>query len=316
MIRKKLKFLFLGFLVACVGTDEVEDKLTSLEIVTPDDVTSVNGSFAKLLGQEAQLSVIATTDLGGSFPFDAVTWESSNPNVATIDGAGLVATTAAGNTFITATAFDVTSEPVMVAVTQDLTSVAIVEITTAGNLMVIEAGESIQLSATPLNVQGEPIENVEIQWTSDRPEVATIDENGLATGISNGTVRISALAEGGTGFIDLMVGTEQSLSRTGTFSGLNGYRTSGGVTLGASADGSLTVNLANDFSAQNGPGLYLYLSNSSNTVAGGLELGALRSTSGEDTYEVPSTVGLEDFNHVIVYCKPFGVGFGTAELSN
>ncbi len=312
---KIFRSIILISLLGCAGTDLVEDNLTALEIIIPTDVIESNGNFAKLVGQTADLGLTATSDLGGSFLFDDANWTSSNPDVAIIDDNGTVTALQVGDTFISASAMGITSNVIMVSVTDDQNVVALVEVNSPDDIQIISPGEVLQLSARPLSVVGEQLP-VEVAWESEDINVAIVNQDGLVSAIREGTVRIIASSGNARGFFELTVGTAMSFSRSGMFEGLNGYRTSGSVTLDANNDGSITLNLGNDFSAQNGPGLYLYLSNSSDGVAGGLEIAALRNTRGADSYDLPSNIELDDFAHVILYCKPFGVGFGTAELSN
>jgi len=313
----KLKNLFLLFLlVGCAGTDLVDDTLTSLEISTPEEIQLVNGNFAQLVGQSTQLEIIATTDLGGSFPFSEVEWNSSNPSVAQITD-GMVLAVSTGITAISATAMGVNSNTLNLTVTSDADGTSLIQILSPNNVTVLDIGQTLQLSAEALNLSGEPLEEeIEVTWSSDDPSIAEVDENGLVTGLANGMVMINAVAENASGSINLTVCSSESLSRSGNFMGINGYRASGMVALNTSSDGSITIDFASDFSVQNGPGLYLYLSNQSDEVTGGLEIGELRSTSGADSYEISESADINDFNYVILYCKPFGVGFGTAELSN
>ena len=95
-----------------------------------------------------------------------------------------------------------------------------------------------------------------------------------------------------------------------------GYEFSGDAVLATNSNGSLTLQLANNFKAENGPGLNVYLSNSSNGITGAVELGELKSIEGSQEYDVPSNVALNSYDHIVIYCKPFGVAFGTAKLSN
>ncbi len=310
------KILALAFFASCAGTDVVEDRLTSLEILVPSEVTSVNGSFAKLIGESAQLEVTAKSDLGGSFFYGEATWSSSNTAVASIDENGLITAISQGNALITASALGITSDPIAVAVTPDNETIALIEITSEGGVAILDVGGTLQLEANALNILGGSISDATISWESDNENVATVDANGFVTGISDGAVQITATSGDAVGFFDLLIGSQESLSRSGEFRGLNGYDASGTVTLSTNDNGSLQVALNEAFRTQNGPGLYLYLSNSATRVAGGVELGALRSTRGADTYPVPGDVEITDFDHIVLYCKPFGVGFGTAELSN
>ena len=55
------------------------------------------------------------------------------------------------------------------------------------------AGETVQLSATVLPVSVSSVDKT-VTWTSSDETIATVDENGLVTGVSGGTVTITATA--------------------------------------------------------------------------------------------------------------------------
>lgn len=304
------------WLSSCIGTDLVEDRLSAMTLSAAGEEETINGGLARLVGESITLEAWGMSDLGGSFQVVEVSWSSSTPGVASINEDGVVTALSAGTTMITASAQGVESDPVSISIASDLNTVALVQIVTENNVSVINPGETLQLSGSALNAAGGAIEGNVIAWSSSNEDVASVDENGLVTGIADGSVRISATAAGVTGFVDLFIGDASSLSRTGQFEGLNGYRASGEATLMVNDSGNLSLILSDDFSAQDGPGLYFYLSNSRNSVSGGVEIGAARSLNGADTYEVPDGVELGAFNHVVLYCKPFGVGFGTAQLDN
>lgn len=58
-----------------------------------------------------------------------------------------------------------------------------------------KAGETLQLTAT---VTPENAANKNLHWTSSDPKVATVDENGLVTAVSNGTAVITVTTEDGS----------------------------------------------------------------------------------------------------------------------
>ena len=103
------------------------------------------------------------------------------------------------------------------------------------------------------------------------------------------------------------------MSRTGTFRGVNGYNAEGTAVLDE-ASNDRTLEFLADFRTQNGPGLYIYISPSSSNVTGALNLGEITSTTGAQVYDIPSTAQLDGLDHVIIYCKPFGIPFGFATL--
>lgn len=77
-----------------------------------------------------------------------------------------------------------------------------------------------------------------------------------------------------------------------------------------------------EFTTSNGPDVQVYLvaapdSNDAATVkkAGFIHLGALKGTTGDQNYDVPADADLAKYQSVTVWCRRFGVNFGTAPLT-
>ncbi len=104
--------------------------------------------------------------------------------------------------------------------------------------------------------------------------------------------------------------TTATVLKSGTLAGI-GHTVSGTVTIYKSAS-SKTVVL-DPFSSQNGPDLKVYLSKDIN-ASSYLSLGALKSTSGKQSYEIPGNPDVTDYNYVMVWCEQFTVVFGRAEI--
>lgn len=124
------------------------------------------------------------------------TWASSASDVAAIDSSTGVATgKSGGTTQITATASsqDVTSSPATLAVLPDVASVTIAPISAT-----IKAGERQQFVATAKDVKGNTVNGAVFNWAISFSGVATIDKNGLATGVSAGTALVTATAGSAT----------------------------------------------------------------------------------------------------------------------
>ena len=51
------------------------------------------------------------------------------------------------------------------------------------------------------------------------------------------------------------------------------------------------------------------------TKAGFIHLGALKGGVGDQNYELPAEVDLTKYQSVIIWCRRFGVNFGTAPLN-
>ncbi len=97
-----------------------------------------------------------------------------------------------------------------------------------------------------------------------------------------------------------------------------GYDGSGTASIADTGDG-LEVRFT-DFEVEQGPALRVYLSTAS---AGSeeslydddfLDLGELRSFSGDQTYEVPAGMTLSDYRSVVIWCADFSVGFVVAPI--
>jgi hypothetical protein len=108
--------------------------------------------------------------------------------------------------------------------------------------------------------------------------------------------------------------------RSGQFDHRQGGDTAAGeALLGTTADGSLVLRLQS-FDATNGPDLYVYLSrvaspSTADQVMNGLQVAALKASSGNQNYTLPAGTDLTQFKSVVIYCKSFSVIFGYANLS-
>jgi hypothetical protein len=99
------------------------------------------------------------------------------------------------------------------------------------------------------------------------------------------------------------------------------HETKGTATIFEYPDGRRVLRLT-DFETSNGPDVQLYLvkatdamDNESVTKAGFVHLGALKGNIGDQNYDVPSDVDLSTHRAVTVWCRRFGVNFGTAPLA-
>lgn len=293
--------MYMFFLTACIGEDVKQDTIQAIEVTT--------NKTALLVEQTAQATATLQNPFEDKFAGE-VAWISANPEVATIDKNGVITAKALGQTNISATKDGVTSNPVVVTVVNSLTAVATVNITASTNSMSV--GNTLQLTASAQNISGDNINSTNYTWSSDNPSVATVSASGLVTGVTNGVANITATVDGvNSQNFEITVGSGSALS--GTFSGRGNYNVSGRVTLKAGDNNTLELTLASNFSSSAGPGLHVYLSNSSTSASGGLEVAPLRKTSGSDTYQITG-VNLDQYKHVLIYCKPFTVIFGTAEL--
>ncbi len=76
--------------------------------------------------------------------------------------------------------------------------------------------------------------------------------------------------------------------------------------------GSLVVVL-DPFMSQNGPDLKVYLSKDEKATQY-VNLGALKSVTGKQSYDVAGMPDLNEYKYVMIWCQQFSVLFGIAEL--
>ena len=69
----------------------------------------------------------------------------------------------------------------------------------------IVAGSAEKLNATPRTSDGKPRSDATIQWTSEKPAVASVDAAGLVTGLAPGSATIKATADGASGTVSFQV---------------------------------------------------------------------------------------------------------------
>src|SRR3989441_8650245 len=122
-----------------------------------------------LVGGTQQLSATPKDAAGNVLVGRAVAWTSSNAGIATVSATGLVTGVAAGAVTITATSEGKSGSA---AVTVSPVPVGAVSVSpaTAG----IQVGQWGQLTATPLDANGNPLSGRTVSWASSAPAIATV----------------------------------------------------------------------------------------------------------------------------------------------
>jgi len=98
--------------------------------------------------------------------------------------------------------------------------------------------------------------------------------------------------------------------KTGSFEGLAGHYADG--TAKIIKVGDLKYLRFENFEVTNGPDLRVYLT-SEGDVKNGLHLEKLKGNKGDQNYLIEN-IDLQMYDTVIIYCQPFGVYFGEAQL--
>lgn len=99
--------------------------------------------------------------------------------------------------------------------------------------------------------------------------------------------------------------------KSGNFEGLGGHQAEG--TAKYIQVGGDTFLRFEQFQVTNGPDLRVYLTHDGD-VKSGIHLEKLKGSKGDQNYLL-SDIDTEFYNTVVIYCQPFGVYFGQAQLS-
>ncbi|WP_051412162.1 Ig-like domain-containing protein [Halonatronum saccharophilum] len=185
--------LSVGEAIIEVTTDDGEHTDSIVIIVDPIEVTSVSinlGSQSINEGEEVQLS--ATVEPDNATDQD-VSWSSDNEGVATVSDEGVVTGVSVGEATITVTTDDGgLTDSIEVNVAEDVVRVTGVSIEEDDQS--IKEGEEVQLTTT---VEPEDATNDGVSWSSDDENIATVDSNGLVSGVSVGEATITVTTDDG-----------------------------------------------------------------------------------------------------------------------
>ncbi len=121
-----------------------------------------------------------------------VTWGSSDSSIVSVDENGFVtAISVGGPVTITALA---SGKPATWTITVEETLATSVSINPSSTVTLNEPGKTQQLTAT---VSPATTTNKTVTWSSNKPEFATVDENGLVTAVGVGTATITVMTSNG-----------------------------------------------------------------------------------------------------------------------
>ncbi|MGD1845417.1 MAG: DM13 domain-containing protein [Salibacteraceae bacterium] len=239
------------------------------------------------------------------------TWTSADPSIVSVDAAGLVTGLAVGQTTIMASFNGINSRLIWISVVNNAADFATIE--PSVNSKIIQMGEPVNFSAQGFRADMGLQNNLNFTWQSTPTSVLQVSNDGTGTPVQPGYAEVVASANGiQSPPLSVIVVPPAITSRTGSFTGINNYDVSGDVTLERDSDGRLVLKFASNFQTDNGPGLYIYLSNS---TTGGQSIVKLPQISGEFDVVLPENIGIKDFNYVLVWCEPFGATFGHALLN-
>lgn len=162
-----------------------------------------NGAHTMGVGERLPLSVELIGQDGQPVVAD-VQWTSADTSVATVDAAGSVTALVEGSVLIRAESEEKT-DSITLAVGEPAAALVITKVDVDEEDRPVMVGGTMQLAATVLGGSGNELADRHVSWASSDEALATIDRDGLVSGIARGIVTITARSGNASGTLELRV---------------------------------------------------------------------------------------------------------------
>ena len=190
---------------ALSGTVGQSKRLEAIEIkiippvIVHTTTVSLNKMSDKLTVGDTD-NLISTVNPANSIS-KAVTWESSNASIATVDNAGKVTGVKAGTATITVTTVDGSKTATCtVTVNDPIIKVTSVSLNITTDSLVVGSADTLTSTVNPIDAT-----NKDVTWTSSDASIATVDNTGKVTAVRAGTATITATTVDGSKISDCTV---------------------------------------------------------------------------------------------------------------
>ena len=186
-------WLAAATVAAVVGVACHEDALEpSGEAVATVEVAPPTATV--VIGSTVTLTASALDAAGNVLAGRKVAWATADSNFATVSPNGVVTGRWAGTVPIAAS---IEGKAAIAQVQVIPVPVVAVRVSPASRDLTV--GESAQLTAEPLDAQGNVLSNRSVAWSSSKPNVVSVAASGVVAGISAGSAVITATVEGKSG---------------------------------------------------------------------------------------------------------------------
>jgi hypothetical protein len=173
------------------GKKQLFDTFTATGILVPVHTVEVTPESAN---PTVELDVVLQDADGNVLSGREVDWTSSDDDVATVDGNGLVTAVGEGDATITATS-EGESDDAAITVQRAPVHTVVVEPTTFA-LVVGGDPSTQQLTVTLLDEAGNEVTGPDVDFSVDPTGVVTVTDDGLVTAVAEGDATITVTSEG------------------------------------------------------------------------------------------------------------------------
>ena len=110
--------------------------------------------------------------------------------------------------------------------------------------------------------------------------------------------------------------TTPNVLRTGSFIGVgDGIHNAEGIARIISLQDGTNILRLENLRVTNGPDLYVYLS-PDKSISNFVNVGKLKANNGNQNYDIPAATDLSKYDTILIWCRPFSLLFGSAELNS
>ena len=165
--------------------------------VLPKAPKAIPATGIRLTKTSAELDEGETLELFYKLePSDATTqgvvWASDNADVATVDEDGIVTAVKAGTATITVSVKGQPEIKATCTITVKSSTIAVTKLTLSESSAEVSIGKTLTLSCT---IEPSNATNKELIWSSSNETIATVDAQGVVTGVKAGTVTITVASK-------------------------------------------------------------------------------------------------------------------------
>lgn len=172
--------------VACSDTPTSTASVSAIELTTP--------AQSLRAGTTLTLTAKVTDASGKQLDNVAIYWSSSNTAVATVSNTGVVTANIAGPVTIAATALGKSATSAITVLDREVASVQI-----SPAAVSVRIGTTVPLAAQAFDGEGSALAGRSIAWSSSNTSIATVNNQGVVTGVAAGATTITATSEGKIG---------------------------------------------------------------------------------------------------------------------
>jgi len=190
-------FLLPQLAVCSAGGTSVTTEPPPTPVVTTVGVLPATTSIQ--VGTTQSLAATVKDQFGEVMTGQSVTWSTNNASAASVDGAGVVTGVAAGSATISAASAGKTGTSVVTVTAAPPPPPVVTTVTVSPSSASIQAGATTTLSATVKDQQGNVMTGQTIGWSTNNAAAATVNSNGVVSGVAAGVATIAATSSGKSG---------------------------------------------------------------------------------------------------------------------